>query len=223
MQPEKSLNQLFNEQFFDDTSSNAFSDEDPLPSNENGPNPHARNPSLNNNPLSTLHLVQYAGLNYPDTASSEASLDDQEDAMRVNIRWSGRIRRSLSSQSLRINSRLIYKNYCKAMLHFNTQPLSEPYLREFLADHNVDIELFRTHVRRNENSIGGFDGLKAMLVVRHYDSDEQRAVKGAFKLGCEAFLKYFAVNWVFSANVRNAQSYLKQRFKLLRKIKDLTL
>jgi len=221
MQPEKSLNQLFNEQFFDDTSSNAFSDEDPLPPSENSPNPLAINPSLN--PISTLHLVQYAGLNYAETASSEASLDDDEDALRVNIRWSGRIRRSISSPSVRINSRLIHKNYCKAMLHFNTQPLSEPYLREFLADHNVDIELFRNHVRRNENNIGGFDGLKAMLVVRHHDSDEQRAFKGAFKLGCEAFLKYFAVNWVFSANVRNAQSYLRQRFKLLRKIKDLTL
>jgi len=221
MQPRKSLNQLFNERFFDETSSNTFSDDEPnhnlatLPANN-------INPLEINNSIANLHLVHYTNSNYYETASSEPSIDEEE-MMRANLRWTGRIRRSITSQSVRINSRLIHKNYCKAMLNFNTQPLSEPYLRDFLTDHNIDMETFRNHVRRNEHTIGGFDGLKTMLVVRQHDSDELRVFKGAFKLGCEAFLKYFAVNWVFAANVRNTQSYLRQRFKLLRKIKNLTL
>ena len=83
MQPKKSLNQLFNEQFFDDTSSNSFSDDEPNHNlNENPTLP------IRNNPMATLHLVHYGGLTYDETASSEASIDEEE-VMRANLRWTG--------------------------------------------------------------------------------------------------------------------------------------
>jgi len=228
MQPQKSLGQLIDEHLLDESSSQADSEDNnyqnPQFLDETSSNILPRN--QNRNAFSSpYHLNQFPNINMLETASSslsELSLDDIGRGIGGFL-FRGVSRRSANNnvQPSRVNSRLIYKNYCKAMVKFNTQPLSEPYLREFITNHNITIDTFRNYIRMNERNIGGLDALKNLLTIRNSDTDEHKALKMAFKMGCEAFLKYFAVNWVFAANIRNTQSYLRQRFLLLRKIKDL--
>jgi len=227
MPPRKSLRQLIDDHFLQDSSSQTDSeneDQDPQFLDEISQNNRSRNQNRNPFP-STYHLNQFTNLNMLETASSsrsELSLDDIGRGIGGFL-WREVSRRSPNSnnQPSRVNARLIYKNYCKAMVKFNIQPLSEPYLREFITNNNITIDAFRNYIRMNERNIGGLDALRNLLTIRNSDTDEHKALKMAFKLGCEAFLKYFAVNWVFAANIRNTQSYLRQRFLLLRKIKDL--
>ena len=87
---------------------------------------------------------------------------------------------------------------------------------------SIDMDSFRDYVRSQERRIDNLDGLKRMIIPVVNDNEKSRALKAAFKTGCEAFLKYFAINWVFAENIRNTQGYLRHRFKLLRKIKELT-
>jgi len=52
------------------------------------------------------------------------------------------------------------------------------------------------------------------------DSDDIKKAKIIFKELSEIFLKYFAVNWIFSGKSSNKISLLKSRFEMLRRVQN---
>jgi len=125
----------------------------------------------------------------------------------------------ISMPKKRIHSRQIYKAYCYAMAQFMVKPIAEPYLKGLLDEMHINIETFRDYIALNEKMIKGFDGLVFMLTFREGDSEECKKYKRVLRLGCEVFLKYFAVNWIFHSKMPDTKLYLEYRFKILHKLR----
>lgn len=125
----------------------------------------------------------------------------------------------ISMPKKRTHSRKIYKAYCYAMAQFMVKPIAEPYLKGALDDMHINIETFRDYISLNEKMLKGFDGLVFMLTFREGDSEECKKYKRVLRLGCEVFLKYFAVNWIFHSKMPDTKIYLEYRFKILHKLR----
>jgi len=117
------------------------------------------------------------------------------------------------------NSRSICKAYCKAMAHFMVKPIAEPYLRGILEEIQMSIETFRDFITMNVKSLKGLEGLMFMLTFREEDTEQCKNYKRVLRVGCEAFLKYFAVNWIFHSKMADSRKYLEFRFKILHKLR----
>jgi len=118
------------------------------------------------------------------------------------------------------NTKNITINYGKAIVSFATSHLAIPYLTNFLLQENVSLSQFIAFVGQAKDNIGGISSFRSLLLISPSDDKDVAAYKRVFKLISEVFIKYFSVNWIINGKVTHKLTYLKYRFKMLRRIQD---
>ena len=112
-------------------------------------------------------------------------------------------------------------NYGKAIASFAASPLAVPYLKTILCnDDEVTIYQFQQFANREKAKIGGICSLRSMLVVSEEDDKKIAACKRLFQWIGEIFIKYFSVNWIMTGRLAHKMTYLKFRYKMLRRIQN---
>ena len=114
----------------------------------------------------------------------------------------------------------IMKNYCRALMNFGLSELSRAYLIREEVENNISYERFIRILRSKRKGINCIKGLRSLLLQGHRDSRETRSFKAMFQRSCEAFLKYFCVNWIFHSQVSDRLKHLTYRGKILRRIQN---
>ena len=117
----------------------------------------------------------------------------------------------------------IAKNYGKAIASFAGSDLVVPYLQNITISEPCTLSEFIGFVRTNKDVIQGIDSFRAMLLPSDEDDIKQAAFKRIFQKVSEIFIKYFSVNWICHGKMKDKETYLKFRFKILRRIQNPTL
>jgi len=112
------------------------------------------------------------------------------------------------------------KNYGKAITSFASSSLATPYLQPILQREGLDSEDFYNYMKSAKDSIQGIDSFRAFLLVNSNDDAKLVAQKRAFQAMGIVFIKYFSVNWIMHGRINNKIVYLKNRFKILRRIQN---
>ncbi len=114
----------------------------------------------------------------------------------------------------------IAQNYGRAICNFALSNIAEPYISPILQDLNLTSKQFRDYMRKTKTFIDGLNHFRQAMLVSQTDSPLSKALKQAFKLIGEIFIKYFSVNWIFSGRMEYKKAYLKYRFRILRRIRN---
>ena len=114
----------------------------------------------------------------------------------------------------------IAKNYGRAICNFACTKISKAYLTPILKAHGVSAREFTAHMKKVKPTINGIDTFRMLLVSREEDTLKIIAYKKVFREIGEVFIKYFSVNWIFSSKIIHKLTYLKFRFKILRRLQN---
>jgi len=114
----------------------------------------------------------------------------------------------------------IAQNYGRAICNFALSDIAESYIRPILEEFEITSKQFRDYMRKTKAFVDGLHHFRQALLVNQADSPLTRALKQAFRLIGEIFVKYFSVNWIFSGRMEYKKAYLKYRFKILRRIQN---
>jgi len=115
----------------------------------------------------------------------------------------------------------ITKNYGRAICNFILcDEHCEPYLTNTLCELNVEKRDFLNFIRGNKDGINGIKEFRGLLLVYSHDSNTLASYKKAFQYLSEIFIKYFSVNWIFSGKVIRKFEYLRDRNKMLRRVRN---
>jgi len=165
--------------------------------------------------LSSLFHIEISSPSVSETSDDEINRENRGEFIELprGIPW------QMPVLKQRANSKYICKAYCKAMAQFMVKPIAEPYLRAILEDMQMSIETFRDFIKMNVKHLKGLEGLVFMLTFREGDTEQCKNYKRVLRVGCEVFLKYFAVNWIFHSKMADSRKYLEFRFKILHKLR----
>ena len=113
----------------------------------------------------------------------------------------------------------IVVNYGKAITSFALSKLATPYLKTLLEGSNITRAEFNQFAKKAREQIAGIDSFRSLLMI-----DEKK--EGLHVANCkriliqvaEIFIKYFSVNWIIHGRLLHKLTYLKYRFKVLRRI-----
>lgn len=112
-------------------------------------------------------------------------------------------------------------NFGKAIASFAVSPLATPYLEQILEKENITSKEFTDFVNEAKAGIGGIDSFRLLLLIdESRDTPRLAACKRAFAAISTVFIKYFSVNWITHGRVAHKLTYLKYRFKVLRRIQN---
>lgn len=114
----------------------------------------------------------------------------------------------------------IVLNYGKAIGSFAVSHMAIPYLEESLEKFNITLAKFREFVNQQKAKIGGICSLRTLLLANKDDGEHVIACKKVFGQIAEVFIKYFSVNWIIHGRVTHKLTYLKFRYKMLRRIQN---
>lgn len=114
----------------------------------------------------------------------------------------------------------IAKNYGRAISNFACSKIAEPYLLPILQAENVQMKEFTDYMKATKLSINGIDSFRAMLLRKDGESEQVAAYKRVFQQIGKVFVNYFSVNWIFDSKIVHKVTYLKFRFKILRRLKN---
>jgi len=114
----------------------------------------------------------------------------------------------------------IAKNYGSAIATFAASDMSKPYIEDFLRHEPISFDQFTDYARLCKKKITGIDTFRCALLVKKQDSSELAACKRVFQQIAEVFIKYFSVNWIFTAKILHKLVYLKYRGKMLRRVQN---
>ncbi len=114
----------------------------------------------------------------------------------------------------------IAKNYGTAIAAFACSEISRPYLDQYLKDENISSETFTYYAKQLKKNITGIDSFRNALLTKRQDDHITYGCKRVFQKICEVFIKYFSVNWIFTARIAHKQVYLKYRGKMLRRVQN---
>jgi len=112
----------------------------------------------------------------------------------------------------------IAKNYGSAIATFACSEISKPYLKPFLQQENLSMEAFIFYAKQMKKLITGIDSFRNSLLVKPNDTPINASCKRVFQKISEVFIKYFSVNWIFTARIAHKLVYLKYRGKMLRRV-----
>jgi len=112
------------------------------------------------------------------------------------------------------------KNYGKAICNFIIRKLSNEYLIPIAIARAVDIQEFKIFVKANKNSVNNIEKFRNFLTISDRDEEKVKIFKKMFRDLALIFIKYFAVNWIFSGRLEHRQTYLRFRFKMMRRIRN---
>jgi len=111
-------------------------------------------------------------------------------------------------------------NFGKAIAAFANSELAEPYLNELFVKEGIAADDFKTFSADAKAKIGGIDSFRSFLLATEKDDPREVACKKVFTGIAEIFVKYFSVNWITHGRVTHKLTYLKYRFKILRRVQN---
>ena len=117
----------------------------------------------------------------------------------------------------------IIRNYAKALCAFAHSTMAMPYLVSIMDKNftsNQEIEGFKKFIKQKKRNIGSIESLKVLLIVKSNDTKKEQIYKELFSEISVVFLKFFAVNWLFSGKVKHRLEHLKYRHKMLRRVQN---
>lgn len=114
----------------------------------------------------------------------------------------------------------IVKNYGKAIANFVFSDISKCYLQPFLEEEKLSTQDFIAFIKKAKSAIEGIDSFRNTLVIKEEDSQLTMSCKKVFRHIGEVFIKHFSVNWIYNARIVHKLTYLKYRFKMLRRIQN---
>jgi len=143
---------------------------------------------------------------------------------KVKRRKQNRLRKHKKEQkpltgNLRATKNIVI-NFGKAIAAFANSDLAEPYLAELVVKEGVTLQDFKAFSADAKAKIGGIDSFRAFLLANEKDDATAIACKKVFTGIAEIFVKYFSVNWITHGRVTHKLTYLKYRFKILRRIQN---
>jgi hypothetical protein len=114
----------------------------------------------------------------------------------------------------------IIKNYSRAIGNFAMSDLFLPYVSDDPLCATIDWKEFVAFSKDARDTIQNIDNLKERLIINENDEPKIVTFKRLFKMAAEIFIKYFSVNWIFSAKLIYKQCYVQYRGTLLRGIQN---
>ena len=114
----------------------------------------------------------------------------------------------------------IIKNYSRAIGNFAMSDLFLPYAANSPYSGCFVWNEFVEFARDARDNIQNIHNLKERLIVNEDDDTRTATFKALFKMAAEIFIKYFSVNWIFSAKLIYKQIYVQYRGTLLRGIQS---
>jgi len=111
-------------------------------------------------------------------------------------------------------------NYGKAIASFATSHLAVSYLEPILKKEGVTHQEFIDFISQSKKSIGGIKSFRYLILTTEEDDERVVACKKVFREISTVFIKFFSVNWIMHGKVTHKITYLKYRFKMLRRIQD---
>lgn len=114
----------------------------------------------------------------------------------------------------------IVKNYGRAIAKFACSEMALPYLVPILKGQEIEFSEAMTFFTKAKNKIQGIDTFRELVLIRSNDTPKEIAFKITFQKIGEAFIKYFSVNWIFHSKILHRSTYLKYRFKMLRRLQN---
>jgi hypothetical protein len=112
----------------------------------------------------------------------------------------------------------IVKNYGNAIAAFAISNIALPYLEPMIEQEDLKLNTFQQFVAERKDQITSIDAFRALLQESKDDSDIEIKCKRIFKQIGIVFVKYFAVNWIFSSKIKYRDDHLKYRGRMLRRI-----
>jgi hypothetical protein len=114
----------------------------------------------------------------------------------------------------------IVKNYGRAIAKFACSEMALVYLMPLLSEYNLEYPEAMAFFVRSKTKIQGIDSFRALILEHPQDNIKEATFKSLFvKIG-EIFIKYFSVNWIFHSKILHRSTYLRYRFKMLRRLKS---
>jgi len=122
------------------------------------------------------------------------------------------------------NSKNIVKNYGKALCSFASNKIAVPYMEDILKRKPLEsmrIKEFMEFIKGKKESINSIESLRKLLVIDENQDDTLiKSYKELFKEVSIIFLKYFAVNWIYSGKLLHKNAHMQYRFKILRRVQN---
>ena len=120
-----------------------------------------------------------------------------------------------------LSSAIIMKDYSKALIGFALSSIALPYLNSIASKHSLLLQRFYLFVNKDAKKVDSFQSLRRKLLIFAIDADDVVKCKRVFREICEVFLNHFSVNWIFNGGMNGKMTYLRYRFKILRRIQRL--
>jgi len=114
----------------------------------------------------------------------------------------------------------IVKNYGRAIAKFACSEMALPYMLPILKEKGVEYSDALSFFSKAKTKIQGIDTFRALVLVLPTDTAKEAALKEAFQAIGEVFIKYFSVNWIFHSKILHRTTYLRYRFKMLRRLQN---
>lgn len=111
-------------------------------------------------------------------------------------------------------------NYGRAIVTFTASPLALPYLQAYLEKEQINMAEFIAFAKTKKKSIAGISSFRSLLLIEDSDTEKMKAYKRVLQYMSEVFIKYFSVNWIMHGRLTHKITYLKFRFKMLRRIQN---
>lgn len=114
----------------------------------------------------------------------------------------------------------IVLNYGRAISSFAVSNLALSYLEPLLEKEGVTLEKFKEFVMTMKKQIGGICSFRSMLMTSESNNEEEVKYKRIYRMLAEIFIKMFSVNWISHGKMGHKDTYLKYRFKMLRRVRN---
>jgi len=117
----------------------------------------------------------------------------------------------------------IVRNYAKALCSFAYSDMALTYLKDIISkkyNDSLEVESFRKYIREKKGKTASILSLRSLLMEDDDDTEKERIYKQIFTEISVVFIKFFAVNWIFSGKVKYRLEHLKYRHKMLRRIRN---
>ncbi len=145
-----------------------------------------------------------------------------EPKKSIKKRSSGLIKKTHKTQEneKKLSTKNIIKNYSRAIGNFAMSELFLPYVSEDPLVSGLVWSEFVGFCKTARDTIQNIENLREYLIINEDEVEKVAAFKTLFKKAAVIFIKYFSVNWIFSAKLIYKQTYVQYRGNLLRGIMD---
>lgn len=141
-------------------------------------------------------------------------LDGQPDRRKRKKKRKNPMRRKI------LATKNILKNFGRAIANFASSQIALPYIQNTEEWKAINQEDFNKYALGTRDYIQNIDTFRDCFLIKEDDVEEEKNLKRLFQKAGLAFMKYFAVNWIFSGKIEYKLEYLKYRGKILRRIQN---